>query len=77
MVLLQLRDTLELFVKRRAFLQSSRFPISLNWPGRYINGQHCGKLSIELLLLKDTFELFVKRRAFLPSSGFQSLCDMI
>ena len=56
MVLLQLKDTLEPFIKRRAFLPSSRFPISLNWSGRYINVQHCGKLSImELLLLKDPF----------------------
>ena len=30
------------------------------WPGRYINVQHCGGLSMVLLQLKHPLELFVK-----------------
>ena len=46
------------------------------WPGRYINVQHCGGMSMVLLQLKDPQELFVKRRKFLPGSWFPSCDDM-
>ena len=45
------------------------------WPGRNINMQHFGRLSM-VLLLKDPVELFVRRREFFPDSGFLSLRDV-
>ena len=49
----------------------------MGWPGRYINVQHFGWLSMALLQLKDPLELFVKSREFLPGSGFLSCSDMV
>ena len=47
----------------------------VGWPGRYINVQHRGGLSLVFLQLKK-LGLYVKRREPFPCSGFLSYCDM-
>ena len=54
---------------------SSNSPRIAGWPGRYINVQHYGGLSMVFLLLKVPLELFAKRREFLPGSMFLSHRD--
>ena len=58
-----------------AFLSSNNSRIAC-WPGRYINVQHYGGLSMVFLLLKVPFEQFVKRREFILGSMFLSHRDI-
>ena len=58
MVLLQLKDPLELFVGTFNLKSIERHP-QASWPGRYIDVQRFGGLSMVLLQLKGPLVLFV------------------